>query len=55
MFDVDKVRQMTAALEKFVGEHDNVYLIAEVADINFLPLIRRLKMNVRALLSDETN
>lgn len=55
MFDVDKVRQMTAALEKFVGEHDNIYLIAEVADINFLPLIRRLQMNVRALLSDETN
>ena len=52
MFDTAKVRRMTAELIKFAGERDNVWLILDTININVMILFRRLKMRVKAILSD---
>lgn len=52
MFDTAKVQRMTTELEKFSHEHDNVYVIMEVLNADAFALFRRLKVRLRAILSD---
>lgn len=52
MFDTAKVQRMTTELEKFSRERDNVYVILEVLNADAIALFRRLKVRLRAILSD---
>ena len=52
MFDTAKIQRMTTELGKFSREHDNVYIILEVLNADAVALFRRLKVRLRAILSD---
>ena len=55
MFDVEKVCRMTEELETFARAYEEIYLIFESMTGETFALFRRLKVNIRAVLSDETN
>lgn len=54
MFDTAKIQRMTTELEKFSSEHDNVYVVPEFINLNIMALFKRLNLQVKALMFDDT-
>ena len=52
MFDTEKIRRMTALLEKLPEEFDDVYLIPEIFTWEAAALLKRLKIPIRAIMHD---
>ena len=54
MFDTVKIQKMTAILEKIPDKFDNIYLIPEIFTLAEAALFRRLNIQLRAIIDDES-
>ena len=52
MFDTDKIQRMTFLLEQIPENFSDVYIVPEVFPKEAMPLFRRLKLPVRAIMDD---
>ena len=55
MFDKQKIMRMTTELENFIRVFPNVYVLPEVLSLNVLSLLKRLNVNVVAIVANDTN
>ena len=52
MFDTAKIQRMTTELENFAREHEDIYLIPEWLKPEAFALFRRMRITIRAVLTD---